>query len=180
METKVVRFVSLFLLLLGGSVLLSPETMNCSLASAATPPGSGAFTACFQGLASEPICRPVGRVWTDGLLVVEVYSKEVRLGHRHLQGQVLLELGDARTVAEVFVNGKRAGIRMSRPFRFDISDFVQPGNNQIQVKVANTLANHMSSYPTHWVLEDQAVSGLLGPEQLRFHSRIKLSATVLQ
>ena len=69
---------------------------------------------------------------------------------------------------------------MSRPFRFDISDFVQPGNNQIQIKVANTLANHMSSYPTHWVLEDQAVSGLLGPVQLRFHSKVKLSATVVQ
>ena len=122
--------------------------------------------------------------WSDsGLRTysgVGVYSKEVRLGHRHLQGQVLLELGDARTVAEVFVNGKRAGIRMSRPFRFDISDFVQPGNNQIQIKVANTLANHMSSYPTHWVLEDQAVSGLLGPVQLRFHSKVKLSATVVQ
>ena len=102
---------------------------------------------------------------------VGVYSKTVTLEKVHLKGQVLLELGEARTVAEVFVNGRDGGIRMARPFRFDISHLVQEGENLIQIKVANTLANHMSSYPTKWVLEGQTVSGLLGPVRLRFLSR---------
>ncbi len=107
---------------------------------------------------------------------VGVYSKTVTLEKVHLKGQVLLELGEARTVAEVFVNGRDGGIRMARPFRFDISHLVQEGENLIQIKVANTLANHMSSYPTKWVLEGQTVSGLLGPVRLRFLSKVELTA----
>ena len=107
---------------------------------------------------------------------VGVYGKRVTLEKAHLKGQVLLELGDARTVAEVFVNDRKAGVRMAPPFRFDISRLVQEGENRIQIKVANTLANHMSTYPTRWVLEGQTVSGLLGPVRLRFLSRVELTA----
>ena len=65
---------------------------------------------------------------------------------------------------------------MAPPFRFDISHLVREGENRIQIKVANTLANHMSTYPTKWVLEGQTVSGLLGPVRLRFLSRVELTA----
>jgi hypothetical protein len=89
---------------------------------------------------------------------------------------VLLDLGLARNVAEVLVNGKSAGIKLARPFDFDISEFVKAGVNRLEIKIANTLANHMSTYPTQWVLEGQTVSGLLGPVDLRFLSPVKMVA----
>jgi len=105
-----------------------------------------------------------------------VYTKIVELEERHLAGKILLDLGQVSTTAEVHVNGKPAGIRMNKPFCFDITGFAKAGENQIQVKVVNTLANHMSSYPTNYVYEGQMVSGLLGPAKLQFLSEVTLTA----
>lgn len=105
-----------------------------------------------------------------------VYTKIVELEERHLAGKVLLDLGQVSTTAEVHVNGKPAGVKMARPFCFDITGFVKVGENQIQVKVVNTLANHMSSYPTNYVYEGQMVSGMLGPVKLQFLSKVTLTA----
>jgi hypothetical protein len=105
-----------------------------------------------------------------------VYSKMVELEERHLAGKILLDLGQACTTAEVCVNDKSAGVRMAKPFSFDITGLVKAGVNQIQVKVVNTLANHMSSYPTTYVYEGQMVSGLLGPVKLQFLSKVTLTA----
>jgi len=100
----------------------------------------------------------------------------VNLEKRHLTGKVLLDLGQVSTTAEVHVNGESAGVKMARPFRFDISEFVKEGENQIQVRVVNTLANHMSSYPTNYVYQGQTLSGLLGPVEIQFLSRASLKA----
>jgi hypothetical protein len=107
---------------------------------------------------------------------VGVYGKTLVLDEAHLKGKVLLDLGQVCTVAEVLVNGKPAGVRMTRPFQFDITNLVHEGRNQLEVKVANTLANHMSTYPTKFVFEGQTMSGLLGPVQLRFLSEVTLRA----
>jgi len=106
-----------------------------------------------------------------------VYNKVVNLEQHHLAGKVLLDLGQISTTAEVHVNGQPAGVKMGQPFRFDITDFVEEGENQIRVKVVNTLANHMSTYPTNYVYEGQTVSGLLGPVKLQFLSKVTLTAT---
>ena len=42
--------------------------------------------------------------------------------------------------AKVFVNGKPAGIKVAAPYKFDLSGMVQSGENEIEVRVANTLA----------------------------------------
>ena len=102
-----------------------------------------------------------------------VYTKVIKLAGGDLPGKVLLDLGRVATTAAVQVNGKPAGIRMGRPFCFDITPLVKEGENHIQVKVVNTLANHMSTYPTNYVYEGQTVSGLLGPVELRFLSPAK-------
>jgi hypothetical protein len=65
---------------------------------------------------------------------------------------------------------------MTRPFQLDITDLARPGENRLQVKVANTLANHMRTYPTKFVFEGQTVSGLLGPVRLTFLSKVTLTA----
>ena len=77
-----------------------------------------------------------------------LYGKVVTLNKEHLKASVVLDLGMVKTCAEVHVNGKLAGVRLARPFRFEITDLVREGENEIQIRVVNTLANHMSSYPT--------------------------------
>ena len=41
--------------------------------------------------------------------------------------------------AEVFVNGQSAGIRVARPYRFDITEALEDGENRIAIEVATTL-----------------------------------------
>jgi predicted choloylglycine hydrolase len=66
--------------------------------------------------------------------------------------------------AAVKVNGKEIGLRLARPFRFDITRAVKPGANTIEVEVANTVANHFrSEAPTRYVYPGQDQSGLVAP-----------------
>ena len=107
---------------------------------------------------------------------VGVYSKGFNLEARHLENRVFVDLGVARSAAEVFVNGKSAGVLLARPFRVEVTHLLREGENTLLVKVANTLANHMSTYPTKWVLEGQTVSGLLGPVEVVFEAPVKMIA----
>jgi hypothetical protein len=86
----------------------------------------------------------------------------------------LLDLGDVRTSAEVKVNGKSVGVRLARPFVFDLTDSIQPGDNEIEVEVLNTLANFMSAGPTKYVYKGQTVSGLMGPVMLRTVPEVRI------
>ncbi len=107
---------------------------------------------------------------------VGVYATDVELTAEQLRHRAVLDLGMVKTVAEVLVNGEPAGVRIARPFRFDVGALLREGANRIEVKVANTLANHMSTYPTMWVFEGQTTSGLLGPVELRFAAPVRLTA----
>ena len=51
----------------------------------------------------------------------------------------VLEITDAGEDVEVFVNGVSAGIKVLPPFRFDISEILCPGDNEIRIEVATTL-----------------------------------------
>ncbi len=108
-----------------------------------------------------------------------VYTTTVELRREHLRGMVVLDLGRVVATAEVEVNGRPAGVRMALPFRFDISGLVREGENRVEVKVVNTLANHMSSYPTNFVYDGQMVSGMLGPVRIEFLSKVGLQCAPL-
>lgn len=79
---------------------------------------------------------------------------EVEDGPRRVGDRYLLDLGTVRDVAEVELNGKGLGRRLWRPYRYDVTDIVRPGSNQITVRVTNTLANRKGT---------PLPSGLLGP-----------------
>jgi hypothetical protein len=123
---------------------------------------------------------------------IGIYAQDVLLEKAHVRSKVILDLGLVRHVAEVLVNGKSAGVKLARPFRFDITELVKEGSNRLEIKVANTLANHMSTYPTQWVLggevkpdwpapvERQTLSGLLGPVELLFYAPVQLIARKAQ
>lgn len=56
---------------------------------------------------------------------------------------IYLDLGDVRHIAEVYINGKDVGTLWKPPFALDITDFVQPGKNKLEVVVTNTWVNRL-------------------------------------
>jgi hypothetical protein len=53
--------------------------------------------------------------------------------------RAFVEITDAYEGVEVFVNGRSAGIQIVPPYRFDITDLVREGENDISIEVATTL-----------------------------------------
>nr|MCU0247922.1 hypothetical protein [Bryobacter sp.] len=58
-------------------------------------------------------------------------------------GLVRLDLGVVGCVAEVLINGKPAGTRILRPYRFDVSKLLVRGRNRIEIRVTNLLIHHV-------------------------------------
>lgn len=96
------------------------------------------------------------------------------------RGQPLwLDLGEAREVAEVTVNGKPAGYAWHAPYRVDVSQTAKPGRNTLQVRVANLWVNRLigdrqpgakpitwTALPTYTAKAPLRRSGLIGPVTL--------------
>ncbi len=51
----------------------------------------------------------------------------------------LLEIAEAYEGVEVWCNGRYAGMRITPPFLFDLSEAVTPGENKLRIEVATTL-----------------------------------------
>ena len=59
---------------------------------------------------------------------------------------------------EVLVNGQRAGVRLWEPYQVELTDHLQPGDNTLELRVANTPINLLEAVPRP--------SGLAGPPRL--------------
>ncbi len=55
----------------------------------------------------------------------------------------ILDLGDVRESARIWVNGLPAGVLVAHPFRLDVSDYLQAGSNEISIEVTNLSANRI-------------------------------------
>ncbi len=94
--------------------------------------------------------------------------------------RVELNLGEVREMAEVYVNGQKAGGVWTAPYTLDITDFVKKGRNKITVKVVNNWNNRLigdaqkpaeqrrTSYPYHYLKPESPLqpAGLLGPVEI--------------
>ena len=58
--------------------------------------------------------------------------------------RLLLDLGDLSKVAEVWLNGKSLGITWVKPFQFDVTDIIKPGDNLLEIEVANVWSNRIT------------------------------------
>jgi arylsulfatase A len=97
---------------------------------------------------------------------IGVYEQTVQLTEEQMGRRTVLDLGQVLVAAEVLVNGQSAGVRLANPFKFDISQWLKPGDNRIEIRVANTIAPH---YTVTNRSENLGVtdSGLLGPVTLK-------------
>jgi hypothetical protein len=76
---------------------------------------------------------------------VGVYRRRVELPE--LDGRVVLEADAGDDVLEVRVNGKPAGVRLWTPYTFDVGPLLQAGENELELRVANTPVNLLEAQP---------------------------------
>jgi len=59
------------------------------------------------------------------------------------EGELFIDLGEVENLAEVWVNGEHCGLAWKAPYRVRITDAVQPGDNIVEVRVANVWPNRL-------------------------------------
>ncbi len=93
-----------------------------------------------------------------------VYRKTVNIDFSDLKHKLEIDLGDLVASAELLINGKSAGIKLSPPWKFDVTKLCQPGENKIEILIYNTLSNNYTTIPTRY--RGNLKSGLIGPVSL--------------
>lgn len=58
--------------------------------------------------------------------------------------RVLIDLGDVRELAEIFVNGHSTDILWQPPYQTEITSFVKPGKNELMIEVINLWINRLA------------------------------------
>jgi hypothetical protein len=87
-----------------------------------------------------------------------VYRKRFELPEAFTGQRVFIEPEMEDDVLEVTVNGQSAGVRLWAPYQMEITDFLKPGENMLELRVANTLVNLLERV--------ERPSGLAGPPKL--------------
>src|SRR5690606_18772282 len=80
---------------------------------------------------------------------------------------IILESAMTDDVIEVVVNGTSAGVRLWAPYEVDITDHVQPGQNTLELRLANTLVNPLEAVPR--------ASGLAGEPGIHAYEQVDLA-----
>lgn len=73
-----------------------------------------------------------------------VYSCEVNLDPPGPDQRFMLDLGRVANIAEVTLNGHRAGLLWAAPYRCDVTRLVKPGLNRLDIAVTNTWRNRLA------------------------------------
>jgi hypothetical protein len=113
--------------------------------------------------------------WSEGSILENYsggafYRKKITLKKEEAASKVILDLGNVVATAEVRINDSEAVIIVTPPWRIDITRYVKPGENKIEVLVYNTLANHYLTIPTRY-RGPSLQSGLLGPVILEIQDK---------
>lgn len=94
------------------------------------------------------------------------YRKTIPIDEQDLKNRLEIDLGNLVASAELRINGRSAGIRLSPPWKFDITPYAKAGENRIEILVYNTLANNYTTVPTMY--RGEIKSGIIGPVLLKF------------
>ena len=93
------------------------------------------------------------------------------------EGEIWLDLGVVKNIAEVVVNGQQLRTLWKQPFRVNITDALNPGENNIEIRVTNLWVNRLigdtqsgikhkityTSLPFYKADSPLMASGLIGP-----------------
>lgn len=92
-----------------------------------------------------------------------IYRKRFELPASFNGQRIFLEPEMQDDVLEAIVNGQSAGVRLWEPYQMEITDLVNPGENTIELRVANTLVNLLEAVERH--------SGIAGaPKLVPYHT----------
>ena len=103
-----------------------------------------------------------------------VYSTTFAVSAADAGKRLILDLGNVKDVAEVTINGKPAATLLLRPYQTDVTDFVQSGENLLEISVTNALFNSMVLREPRTFRPGPTAnpsglmpSGLIGPVQMK-------------
>ena len=106
------------------------------------PPNWGAPpTANFDRLISWTESTDAGIKYFSG---TAVYQNTFKVAEGAGNKPIMLNLGEVRDVAEIFVNGKSAGILWKKPYEADISHLVKTGENELKIEIVNLWVNRLT------------------------------------
>jgi len=72
------------------------------------------------------------------------YKKRFNVSGGDLKGKkAVLDLGNVLEMASVTINGHKMAVRWCAPFRWDITPYIQAGDNRLEVKVVNLWPNRL-------------------------------------
>ncbi|WP_439559282.1 glycosylhydrolase-like jelly roll fold domain-containing protein [Dyadobacter sp.] len=119
------------------------------------------------------------------------YAKKFTFRMPEQRKRIYLDLGEVSEVAEVWLNDKPLGISWTLPHRFDITNVVVNGENNLRIEVANTCSNRLTGDAitgghftktnivkanknlTPWAEVPLKKSGLLGPVTIESIQTVK-------
>lgn len=70
-----------------------------------------------------------------------VYKKNISVNPK--DKKIKIDIGNPKFIAQVLVNGEDAGIVWCSPWQLDITKYLKDGENNIEIRVANSLMNRM-------------------------------------
>lgn len=72
-----------------------------------------------------------------------LYSKKVHLSRKEMRKvkQVCIDLGNVGGIVSLRINGKDVGVLWKHPYKADMTEYINSGDNLIEIEVTNTLTN---------------------------------------
>ena len=75
-----------------------------------------------------------------------IYTTQVKLSKADIRTPWMIDLGDVRESARVYINGQMIGCAWSVPFILDCKNTLKAGQNEIRIEVTNLPANRIADY----------------------------------
>ena len=94
------------------------------------------------------------------------YNWNFKTNHNKFK-KAILDINGVSEVVEVFLNNKKIGVKISDPYKYDISDSLKNGNNNLIIEVTNTLGNEQKDYLSQYLLKETI--GINGEVSIQYY-----------